>query len=178
MEHLAELRESRGLTLRELAKMSGVSPDTINQIELGHRKARPSTLRKLARALQVEIEELTARPKGLEPPLSFDVDELRINAMRQGFQGREQQDQLDAEYARRLDDWSQDELEAKQTELLSRFRYLKEQIKPPVVGVSVEEDDALYAEFGRVADELRAVMVALHWRVNKVIQDVRELARA
>jgi transcriptional regulator with XRE-family HTH domain len=69
MDRLAELRERRGLTLRELSKMSGVSPDTINQIELGHRKARPSTLRKLARALEVDIkdffedEELTARPK-------------------------------------------------------------------------------------------------------------------
>lgn len=70
MDRLAESREKRGLTLRELSKMSGVSPDTINQIELGHRKPRPSTLRKLARALDIDVEdffseseELTARPK-------------------------------------------------------------------------------------------------------------------
>ena len=36
-ERLAELRERRALTLRELAQMSGVAADTINQIELGHR---------------------------------------------------------------------------------------------------------------------------------------------
>lgn len=58
MDQLAELRERRALTLRELAEMSGVAADTINQIELGHRKPRPSTLRKLARALGVDVEEL------------------------------------------------------------------------------------------------------------------------
>jgi transcriptional regulator with XRE-family HTH domain len=74
MDRLAELREKRGLTLRELSRMSGVSPDTINQIELGHRRPRPSTLRKLARALDIDIEdffedeELTSHPKVTAPP--------------------------------------------------------------------------------------------------------------
>ncbi len=58
MERLAELREQRALTLRELSAMSGVATDTINQIELGHRMPRPSTLRKLAKALGVEPQEL------------------------------------------------------------------------------------------------------------------------
>ncbi len=62
MDRLAELRERRALTLRELAEMSGVAADTINQIELGHRKPRPSTLRKLARALGVDVEEFYAEP--------------------------------------------------------------------------------------------------------------------
>jgi len=62
MDRLAELRERRALTLRELAEMSGVAADTINQIELGHRKARPSTLRKLAKALGVEVRELFEEP--------------------------------------------------------------------------------------------------------------------
>jgi len=76
MDRLAELREKRVLTLRELSGMSGVSPDTINQIELGRRRPRPSTLRKLARALDVdtkdffEPEEMTASPKAAAP-LSF-----------------------------------------------------------------------------------------------------------
>jgi len=68
MDQLAELRERRALTLRELAEMSGVAADTINQIELGHRKPRPSTLRKLARALEVDVEELMP-PKAAAPPL-------------------------------------------------------------------------------------------------------------
>jgi transcriptional regulator with XRE-family HTH domain len=61
-ERLAELRERRALTLRELSDMSGVAADTINQIELGHRKARPSTLRKLARALEIDVQEFYAEP--------------------------------------------------------------------------------------------------------------------
>jgi transcriptional regulator with XRE-family HTH domain len=69
MERLAELRERRALTLRDLADLSGVDANTINQIELGHRKARPSTIRKLARALEIDPEELTARPKDLAPAI-------------------------------------------------------------------------------------------------------------
>jgi transcriptional regulator with XRE-family HTH domain len=62
MDRLADLRERRALTLRELAEMSSVAADTINQIELGHRKPRPSTLRKLARALEVDVEFFYAEP--------------------------------------------------------------------------------------------------------------------
>jgi transcriptional regulator with XRE-family HTH domain len=62
MDRLAELRERRALTLRELSVKSGVAADTINQIELGHRRPRPSTLRKLARALEVDVEEFYTEP--------------------------------------------------------------------------------------------------------------------
>jgi transcriptional regulator with XRE-family HTH domain len=62
MDRLAELRERRALTLRELSELSGVAADTINQIELGHRKPRPSTLRKLAKALEVDVEEFYREP--------------------------------------------------------------------------------------------------------------------
>lgn len=62
MDRLAELRERRALTLRELSEMSGVAADTINQIELGHRKARPSTLRKLAKTLDVEVADFFKEP--------------------------------------------------------------------------------------------------------------------
>ena len=74
MDQLAELRERRALTLRELAEMSGVAADTINQIELGHRKPRPSTLRKLARALEVNVEELMP-PKGRAPSSPGPLEE-------------------------------------------------------------------------------------------------------
>ncbi len=47
------------MSLRELAKMSGVSHVAISQIERGERQARPSTLRKLSRALKVEPSDLT-----------------------------------------------------------------------------------------------------------------------
>ena len=72
MDRLAELRESQALTLRDLAERSGVDANTINQVELGHRKPRPSTLRKLAKALDVEVEDFFRDPapagEAEEPP--------------------------------------------------------------------------------------------------------------
>jgi len=59
VQKLTEVREARALTLRELEKLSGVAASTIKQIELGHRKARASTVRKLAGALGIDPEELT-----------------------------------------------------------------------------------------------------------------------
>ncbi len=56
-ERLAELREQKALTLHELEELSGVGADSISKIENGHRKPRPSTLRKMARALGVEVED-------------------------------------------------------------------------------------------------------------------------
>src|SRR5215212_10798926 len=61
-ERLAELREQKALTLRDLEEASGVGADAISKIENGHRKPRPSTLRKLARALGVGVEDLFREP--------------------------------------------------------------------------------------------------------------------
>ena len=78
MERLAELRERRALTLRELSAMSGVAADTINQIELGRRKPRPSTLRKLAKALDVEVADFFREPEAPKAPsVPQSLDELR-----------------------------------------------------------------------------------------------------
>jgi transcriptional regulator with XRE-family HTH domain len=56
-ERLAQLRERKALTLHDLEELSGVGADGISKIENGHRKPRPATLRKLARALGVEVED-------------------------------------------------------------------------------------------------------------------------
>src|SRR5215212_101066 len=61
-ERLAELREQKALTLRDLEEASGVGADAISKIENGHRKPRPSTLRKLARALEVEVADFFKEP--------------------------------------------------------------------------------------------------------------------
>ena len=55
--NLKRIRNEYPLTVRELAEMSGVSYDTVTKVENGHREARPSTIRKLARALGVEPRE-------------------------------------------------------------------------------------------------------------------------
>ena len=58
MDKLKALRHQRVLTLRELEQRSGVAYNTIWHLENGKRGAQPRTLRKLARALNVEPEEL------------------------------------------------------------------------------------------------------------------------
>jgi transcriptional regulator with XRE-family HTH domain len=65
---LKQLREEAVLTVHELAEASGVSDDTISKIENGQRVARPNTLRKLARALNVTPQELR-RPAKVEEPV-------------------------------------------------------------------------------------------------------------
>ena len=51
-------RRYRGLTIAELGKRAGVSPQTVNMIERGHRKGRGSTLAKLAAVLDCRLEDL------------------------------------------------------------------------------------------------------------------------
>jgi transcriptional regulator with XRE-family HTH domain len=55
---LRETRARRGYTLTELAEKSEVSRSAIAAIEQGHRNARPSTMRKLAKTLDVSVEYL------------------------------------------------------------------------------------------------------------------------
>jgi transcriptional regulator with XRE-family HTH domain len=57
-ERLREIRVSKALTLRRLQEMSGVSFDRINKLELHGGAARPSTIHKLAEALDVPPNEL------------------------------------------------------------------------------------------------------------------------
>ncbi len=56
--NLKRLREQRVLSLTDLAQIAGVNRVTINRIENGKQKPMPRTLRKLAEALQVSVEEL------------------------------------------------------------------------------------------------------------------------
>ncbi len=52
---LRELRQSGGLTLKQLANRTGLSVSLISQIELGKSAASMSTLHKLSTALQVKM---------------------------------------------------------------------------------------------------------------------------
>jgi len=76
---LEHIRRLRGLSQRELAEKAGVSPATVYELEVGKRPTpRPSTLRKLAGALEVEISDLLGVdfPKGQAPPPEASLDEL------------------------------------------------------------------------------------------------------
>lgn len=65
---LKEAREEHGWSQKRLSDESGVSRDSISNYETGQRDAWPSTAKKLADALGVEIADL-ARPKAAAPPL-------------------------------------------------------------------------------------------------------------
>lgn len=60
VQKLRELRRRRVLTLGELAEKAGVGRNTVWRLEHGVMGAQPRTVRKLARALGVEPEELVA----------------------------------------------------------------------------------------------------------------------
>ena len=60
MEKLRELRTERALSLRELAAASGLSHNTIWQLETGSGGAHQRTVRKLAEAFGVTPRELMA----------------------------------------------------------------------------------------------------------------------
>jgi transcriptional regulator with XRE-family HTH domain len=61
---LRELRRRRVLTLEELAEKAGVGRNTIWRLEHGVMGAQPRTIRKLAKALDVEPEELVKTEAG------------------------------------------------------------------------------------------------------------------
>ena len=57
-DRLREVRTRRLLTQEELAEKSGVSPSTVANIERDHREPHFRTIRKFAKALDVEPTEL------------------------------------------------------------------------------------------------------------------------
>lgn len=55
---LRDIRRSRGLSQRNLAGLAGVSTGTVYRLENQLRGAYPATMRKLASALGVSVEQL------------------------------------------------------------------------------------------------------------------------
>jgi len=60
---LRVLRAERGLTVRQVAELSGVAKETISQIERGERHPYDRTLAKLARAYSVPVQDLIEEPE-------------------------------------------------------------------------------------------------------------------
>ena len=56
--NLQQIRRSRVLSRKELARQSDVDESTIYRAEHGQTRLRPSTVRKLARALDVPPDQL------------------------------------------------------------------------------------------------------------------------
>jgi len=59
---LREIRLDRGYSQEELHQLTGISRDTISRLETGDRpNPHPSTLRKLADALEVSVGDIRKR---------------------------------------------------------------------------------------------------------------------
>lgn len=58
MNKLHEIREEKGVSLRELAKHAGVSKTKINEIENGQSDPTLKTMCRIAKALNMKIEDI------------------------------------------------------------------------------------------------------------------------
>jgi transcriptional regulator with XRE-family HTH domain len=79
-QRLKEERQFRGWSQRDLARETGVNTDTISGIETGQHEPRPSTLRKLAEGLGIEVRDLfmeAALPKAPAPSTPGQLKEER-----------------------------------------------------------------------------------------------------
>lgn len=74
-DKLKKLREARGLTQYELAKIAGISVVTLNKIESSD-SAKPfaKTLNKIAKALEVEINELSESEGKSSPDVFSEIN--------------------------------------------------------------------------------------------------------
>jgi transcriptional regulator with XRE-family HTH domain len=61
-ERLKEERLLRGWSQRDLAREAGTTAETISSIETGQHEPRPSTLRKLAEGLGLEVRDFYKEP--------------------------------------------------------------------------------------------------------------------
>jgi transcriptional regulator with XRE-family HTH domain len=76
--YLKDLRLGKGLTLKELDAQTGVSFASISRIEDSKQEPTPDTLKKLAPALGVSVEELMLKcgylPPGITPIIACTKD--------------------------------------------------------------------------------------------------------
>lgn len=63
MEHIKELRKSRGLSQEELGRIVGVERSAVSKWETGEAKPRADLLIKLAKALHCKVDDLFARKR-------------------------------------------------------------------------------------------------------------------
>ncbi len=64
---IKELRKRRNLTQQELAERAGTTHAAISQIEAGNRQPRKDLRQRLARALDVSVDELMWSRSSLRP---------------------------------------------------------------------------------------------------------------
>ena len=81
---IAQLRKEQNITQVQLAETLGVSQQTVNAYEMGHRRVPVSALSVLANALAISLEELIGTPqpagakkRGPAPKLLQQVERIQ-----------------------------------------------------------------------------------------------------
>ncbi len=94
METVRYWRKRKGWTQSDLAEEAGLTLETVSNVEIGRHEPRPSTLRKLARALGVEVADLFLEPDSLKAAAPQSLQErlqaLSPAAVRRLLRGREE----------------------------------------------------------------------------------------
>ncbi len=80
MHPIKRQRAIQRLSLRELARRSGVPAGALSSIERGQREPQIVTLAKIADALGVDVEELLEAPKKGPAPLPEDKEQRRARS--------------------------------------------------------------------------------------------------
>ena len=75
--YLRELRTERGLSMRDVDKLHGVSSTHLSQVERGIRRPGPGTLKKLAQAYNVPYDDLLRRAGHL-PDSMTDAEKAEL----------------------------------------------------------------------------------------------------
>lgn len=152
------MKTEERLSLREAADALGISEVSARRwVKSGKLKAYKPGLKYLIPASAIEeLLEGAPAPKVLLP---FDVlDDVRAEVMRNlgdAQTGKELVEAIDAEYVRRLADWSLEDLAKAEESLLQEYRELSK-----ATSSGRTDDDEQYQRWIRIHDELRAVMVA------------------
>lgn len=107
-DRIKDERRHQGLSQKDLGGISGVNQDTISGIESGRHEPRPSTLRKLAHALGIEVADFfrePALPKVDASPSPEDEERRdKLEALREFYRDtQEGVDHLSDVWEKRLD---------------------------------------------------------------------------
>lgn len=60
MNRIKEIRQEKGIIQKDLAEAANISAPYLHDLENGNRGAKRETLERIAKALNVEVEDLTA----------------------------------------------------------------------------------------------------------------------